>query len=127
MRIPRMTQIRILGSLTRADSRRSAKNRTTRLRRPVRPLAAAPLIAALLSFSASPAVAQPDERTYTWNMQGASHATANKWNTGVTTLMQNCDVLALQEAGSVPSSAIQIGSSATGVARATGSSGSGSM
>ncbi|MGL4746065.1 MAG: endonuclease/exonuclease/phosphatase family protein [Dermatophilaceae bacterium] len=39
-----------------------------------------------------------------WNMQGANHATENKWNIGVTQLMGTCQVLALQEPGALPDS-----------------------
>jgi Endonuclease/Exonuclease/phosphatase family len=44
----------------------------------------------------------------TWNMQGSNKLTELKWQTGVANLMlqQNLDVLALQEAGSVPGSVI---------------------
>ena len=41
-----------------------------------------------------------------WNMQGASHSTENKWNTGVSNLLSNgADVVCLQECGAVPDSA----------------------
>jgi cytolethal distending toxin subunit B len=41
-------------------------------------------------------------------MQGSSHSTENKWNTGVANLIGRgeADVVALQEAGSVPDSAV---------------------
>ncbi len=63
------------------------------------------LLCAIALLAPPPAQAQPSARTCTWNMQGASHATENKWNTGVQPLMANCDVLALQEAGAMPASA----------------------
>lgn len=47
----------------------------------------------------------------TWNMQGASHSTENKWNFGVMPLLRSMDptpVVCLQECGGVPASAVQI-------------------
>ncbi len=47
----------------------------------------------------------------TYNMQGASHSTENKWNFGVMPLMRSMDptpVVCLQECGSVPASAIHL-------------------
>lgn len=43
----------------------------------------------------------------TWNMQGSSASTENKWNTGVYNLMTqlSADVVCLQECGAVPLSA----------------------
>ncbi|MGL4178732.1 MAG: endonuclease/exonuclease/phosphatase family protein [Dermatophilaceae bacterium] len=68
------------------------------------------VVASLGVLGATPAqAAGPDQRTCTWNMQGASHVAENKWNHDVQPLMSNCDVLALQEAGSVPASATQVG------------------
>lgn len=43
----------------------------------------------------------------TWNMQGASHSTENKWNTGVQNLLSSgADVCCLQECGAMPGSAV---------------------
>lgn len=43
----------------------------------------------------------------TWNMQGASHSTENKWNEGVMNFFgsRNADICCLQECGGVPASA----------------------
>jgi hypothetical protein len=41
----------------------------------------------------------------TWNMQGASHSTENKWNTGVAQMIRDYRLVSLQEAGAVPNSA----------------------
>jgi cytolethal distending toxin subunit B len=43
----------------------------------------------------------------TWNMQGASHSTENKWNSGVLNLLNNgADLCCLQECGGIPASAV---------------------
>jgi cytolethal distending toxin subunit B len=48
-----------------------------------------------------------DERLGTWNMQGSSNPTENKWRVFIVKLLQqNLNVLALQEAGTPPASAI---------------------
>jgi hypothetical protein len=49
-----------------------------------------------------------ERRVGSWNMQGSSAATENKWQSGVANLMQQqrYDVLALQEAGGVPDSVV---------------------
>ncbi len=46
-------------------------------------------------------------RLATWNMQGASHSTENKWNSGVQNLFSSLklDICCLQECGAVPASA----------------------
>lgn len=43
----------------------------------------------------------------TWDMQGASHSTENKWNAGVLNLINrfDADICCLQECGAVPDSA----------------------
>ncbi|WP_175470502.1 endonuclease/exonuclease/phosphatase family protein [Pedobacter hartonius] len=43
----------------------------------------------------------------TWNMQGASHSTENKWNEGVMNFFgsRSADICCLQECGGVPASA----------------------
>ncbi|EAA0700322.1 cytolethal distending toxin subunit B family protein [Salmonella enterica] len=53
-----------------------------------------------------------DFRVATWNLQGASAATENKWNINVRQLISGenaVDILAVQEAGSPPSSAVDTG------------------
>lgn len=47
----------------------------------------------------------------TWNMQGASHSTENKWNEGVANLLTTYpgSIACLQECGGWPSSAVNIG------------------
>jgi len=42
----------------------------------------------------------------TWNMQGASHSTENKWNLGVLNLLNYNDLCCLQECGGIPGSAV---------------------
>lgn len=51
-----------------------------------------------------------------WNMQGASHSTENKWNTGVSNLLRTADVICLQECGAVPASAQLIFANVNGIA-----------
>lgn len=52
-----------------------------------------------------------------WNMQGASHSTENKWNTGVSNLLSSgADVCSLQECGGVPASAQLIQANVAGIA-----------
>jgi cytolethal distending toxin subunit B len=48
-------------------------------------------------------------RVHTWNMQGASHSTENKWNAGVAALAVYSEIIFLQECGAVPRTAIHIG------------------
>jgi cytolethal distending toxin subunit B len=43
----------------------------------------------------------------TWNMEGSSAATENKWQTGVANFLKEVDVICLQECGGVPPSAIE--------------------
>lgn len=53
-----------------------------------------------------------DFRVATWNLQGSSATTENKWNINVRQLISGenaVDVLAIQEAGSPPASAIDTG------------------
>ena len=47
---------------------------------------------------------------FTWNMQGASHSTENKWNMGVLPMFAQggADVVCLQECGGVPASAVPV-------------------
>jgi cytolethal distending toxin subunit B len=53
----------------------------------------------------------------TWNMQGASHSTENKWNAGVMNFFGNgADICCLQECGAVPASARLINPNYNGVA-----------
>ncbi|PFH07828.1 cytolethal distending toxin subunit B [Collimonas sp. PA-H2] len=50
-----------------------------------------------------------DYRTATWNLQGASAATESKWNVNIRQMVSGdgeVDVLAIQEAGAVPSTAV---------------------
>src|SRR5690606_6317645 len=50
-------------------------------------------------------------RIITWNLQGSSHGTEDKWNRGLLPLMQGsdgADVLCVQECGKVPDSAEQL-------------------
>lgn len=68
----------------------------------------ASLAAVLISGPVVAAVT--DYRTATWNMQGSSAATESKWNVNVRGLVSGngaVNVLALQEAGTRPSSATQ--------------------
>ncbi|HVW14156.1 MAG TPA: endonuclease/exonuclease/phosphatase family protein [Mucilaginibacter sp.] len=52
----------------------------------------------------------------TWNMQGSSHSTENKWNTGVMNFFGNgADICCLQECGAVPASARLINPNYNGV------------
>ncbi len=44
-------------------------------------------------------------RSATWNMQGSSHSTENKWNAGIGPLLGLAGVVCLQECGGVPASA----------------------
>jgi cytolethal distending toxin subunit B len=53
----------------------------------------------------------------TWNMQGASHSTENKWNTGIMNFFGNgADMCCLQECGAVPASARLVNLNYNGVA-----------
>ncbi|QEC64810.1 endonuclease/exonuclease/phosphatase family protein [Mucilaginibacter ginsenosidivorans] len=53
----------------------------------------------------------------TWNMQGASHSTENKWNAGIMNFFGNgADICCLQECGAVPASARLINPNFAGVA-----------
>lgn len=49
-------------------------------------------------------------RTATWNMQGSSASTEDKWRNGVLRLARRNDIVCLQEFGSVPSSVVPVGS-----------------
>jgi Endonuclease/Exonuclease/phosphatase family len=70
--------------------------------------------ASVVSGSQS-AQAAVDKTIVGWNLQGASHSTENKWNTGVANLMVGgVDIVALQEAGAVPKAARLIQSHAVG-------------
>jgi cytolethal distending toxin subunit B len=52
----------------------------------------------------------------TWNMQGASYTTENKWNTGIMNLLNNgADICCLQECGGVPDSATLINNNFGGI------------
>ncbi|OFA59164.1 hypothetical protein BEN35_02810 [Streptomyces fradiae] len=63
-----------------------------------------------LTVTAGTAAAAPADSHYvaTWNLQGSSHSSENKWNTGVAQMMNAYRLLALQEAGSVPDSATHV-------------------
>ncbi len=53
-----------------------------------------------------------DFRVATWNLQGASATTESKWNINVRQLISGenaVDILAVQEAGSPPSTAVDTG------------------
>lgn len=52
--------------------------------------------------------AQPQINSLTWNMQGACQKGESKWTTVVQQYLKYNDVLALQEAGSVPLSAVRL-------------------
>ncbi|WP_165984337.1 GDSL-type esterase/lipase family protein [Streptomyces sp. YIM 98790] len=73
----------------------------------IRGLAVVPLALGLLAAVPEPAGAANPTSHYvgTWNLQGSNHSSENKWNEGVATLMTAYRLVALQEAGTVPSSA----------------------
>ncbi|EHG5354864.1 cytolethal distending toxin subunit B family protein, partial [Salmonella enterica subsp. enterica serovar Weltevreden] len=53
-----------------------------------------------------------DYRVMTWNLQGSSASTESKWNINVRQLLSGTagvDILMVQEAGSLPSSAVPTG------------------
>ncbi|EAB5054851.1 cytolethal distending toxin subunit B family protein [Salmonella enterica] len=53
-----------------------------------------------------------DYRVMTWNLQGSSASTENKWNVNVRQLLSGTagvDILMVQEAGAIPSSAVSTG------------------
>jgi cytolethal distending toxin subunit B len=58
----------------------------------------------MLSFCL-PTQAALDKTVVSWNMQGSSASTENKWQSGVLQLLGSADIVALQEAGQVPTSA----------------------
>lgn len=64
-------------------------------------------------FFSYPTLAAPDDfKTATWNLQGASANTENKWNINVRQLISGenaVDILAIQEAGTPPSTATDTG------------------
>ncbi|WP_161784493.1 FG-GAP-like repeat-containing protein [Actinokineospora spheciospongiae] len=80
-----------------------------------RPLRALLALVSTLALAVAPiaspgsAVAAPGDlpNVGTWNLQGAGHSTENKWQTGVGSLMREYRLLALQEAGSPPESAVE--------------------
>ncbi|MEG0197157.1 MAG: cytolethal distending toxin subunit B family protein [Acinetobacter sp.] len=67
------------------------------------------LMAIIFSISPMAYSALEDFRVATWNLQGSSASTESKWNVNVRRLVTGAgaaDILMIQEAGSVPSSAI---------------------
>lgn len=71
------------------------------------------IIFSLLSILIAPAYADlTDFKVATWNLQGASARTENKWNVNIRQIISGenaVDILAIQEAGSPPSTAIDTG------------------
>ncbi|MBE8614502.1 cytolethal distending toxin subunit B family protein [Morganella morganii] len=68
------------------------------------------LIVMLTSFSINASIG--DYKIITWNLQGSSAASENKWNINVRQLItgsEGADILMVQEAGSVPGSAMLTG------------------
>src|SRR6202012_1639664 len=51
----------------------------------------------------------------TWNMQGASHSTENKWNEGVKNYLTVADICCLQECGGLPASAKELNMNYSGI------------
>ncbi|MGG7048301.1 MULTISPECIES: cytolethal distending toxin subunit B family protein [unclassified Campylobacter] len=67
----------------------------------------------LLCFIATLCFASPDDyKLATWNLQGSSAATESKWNISVRQIVSGAnaaDILAVQEAGSIPTTAMLTG------------------
>lgn len=85
------------------------------------------LVSTTTFVGGSPAYAQNQPldrrgRIGTWNLQGSNASTENKWNTNVANLIrdQRLDILALQEAGDVPQSALDRGGQSPANLRTTG-------
>ncbi len=76
------------------------------------------LVIGLMLLLSAPVLSTPaysmftSKKTATWNLQGAGHATDNKWSNQVSTMTVGPDavnILGLQEAGSPPPSAQSLG------------------